>query len=363
MSMKLQRFAYCIIFFFFSLLSVAGQDISVSQATRKSDIIRDSLLRNGLNPIVQELDNNLTQNYPYNIILEHQTQDNATEKSKLVIVIPQNFDINLLPSFISYIKKLTQQEFSFPIDIVFTANDIPVSTEKDFHSTYPSHVAAGSTTYINSLNTSVNVASVILTAQNFDAQTLSFSSLSLFNELVEVTPGGRASATDGLIAPLGFFKSVITSFAKSGVPYYIEGYFLTLYRLNFISNNVVLGTWLENDISSVALSLNEYNGQNIFLMLDSLLQNFTNADLTNSDINYSFFQLFSNTYFISEGLYLISLFISTALILFLFFYFSFMKGNHRNIHRQEFSKSWYLFPIIVFATALFLHLSINHNSS
>ncbi len=357
--MKFLRYFCFTILFFLCLFFASAQDVQKADAALMSDNIRNALTINGFNPIIQELDNTLSQDFPYNVIIEHDANLENIEDKNLIIVIPQNYATDFLPEYINFLQTLISRDYPYSINVVFTANDSNTIVDSTFNSKYPFFEPQGSKTYINSLNNNENTASIILEAQSSSNETDSFTSMLSFDELVKITPGGKASEQEELITPLGFFKTIITSFAKANVLYYVEGYFLTLYRLNFISNNSLLGVWLESDIASILINLNTSNSENVFLMLNTLLDEYSYSDLSNVDTNYSYIQLFSQTYFLTEEFYLITLFISISIILFAFFYFSFMRGKHHQIHKLEFMRTWYLFPLIVFITGLFLYISQN----
>ncbi len=357
-SMRIKHF-FCLLFVFFMTFTESfTQESSIvrSQQAVHSDILYDNLIEYGLNPEVQLLINSRSNNFPYNILLTQSNEDQTTSTKNLILVFSQNSFTyyDEVAELLNYYNSVTA---NFSLHIVFAANDDTVLEEDNNVSAFSTHIPQGSNTYIQSLLTTENTAAIVFNSTSDKSTTIGLDSLQLFDSFVEVTPGSITSSNETTIVPLSFFTTLINSFASSGVTYFIKGYFLSLYRLNLIEHDHVLGTWLENEIPSVSVKLSTENSENVFFMLHSLIDEFDNTNFLNQDTNYSFFQIFSQTFFITEAMFLVLIIFVLAIVLFLFFNLSFVTGVHRHIHKKEFKKTWYLIPLIVFATGFFLFLA------
>lgn len=357
-SMKLLRCICFIIVLLFTCTLVTGQDdfkIQKSMEALASDSLYELFTKEGFNPEKQLLDNTFSENFPYNIIINPGTfleKDSQTEK-KLIVVFPQQDAALFLEDCTEFINTIKNRTFSYALELVFTANDKNAVVAGNAESGYPSYIPAGTATYINSLETTENTAAIIVASADNNL----FPALSIFDKIVEIIPGGVDSDGENLIVPMGFFKTITNGFEDSNSTYSIRGQFLSLYRLGMIASNPLVSIWLDSDISAVLLNVTPENSGNIFKTIDSVQNQYVDSELLNQDTNYTLIKLFSRTFFISEQVYIIFLILASAVILFGFYNFSFMKGAHKNIHRQEFLKTWYLIPLITLLTGFFLFVS------
>ncbi len=345
--MRILRIFSIILLFFLFNTSVFSNDIisEKSENAVLSDNIYNTLIEYGHEPKRQLLENALSTNFPYNIILEFNADAYKADSKKLVVVFPQS-DTMYFEDIEYLINTIKNSTVSYPIDIVFTAND-----ELIYQANNP--IPAGSNTYIQNLATTGNIASIILNPERLEDN----ASFSFFNEIIEITPGGISSSGNALITPLSFFSTVINSFAKSGILYVIKGYFLNMYQMNLIKDDTGLGTWLENDIPAISISMHNDNYTYVFTMLNKLLEEFPKINFQNTDTNYSFIQLFSFVYFLTERTLLIILLALVATVLFVFFNLSFIKGAHKEIHKKELLKMWLLIPLLIASTSFLLFVS------
>ncbi len=358
--MRLLRFLCFGLILLMPLLPTFAQENSLQKSVQalQSDILYESLLDYGLNPKKQLLSNTLSNDFPYNIVLEYNANIESENKKKLILTFSQDI-LPYLDDIVYFYNYLSTTSIDYAIDILFSANDLnPLNKNNAEYQSY-SFSPQGSNTYIQSLVNKTHTAAIIITDETTINDETENNSFQLFENLVEIIPGGTSSSNEANLVPLGFFKTIINSFAESGTNYYIKGYFLSLYRLHFIEDNILLGTWLENEIPSVSIKMTHENSDNIFIMLQSLINNFNETNFLDKDINYTFFQFLSQTFFVSERLVLLLIILVTAIVLFGFFNLSFVTGVHRHIHKKEFLKIWYLIPIIVLLTAFFLFVSQN----
>ncbi len=320
-----------------------------------SDTIFNTLYENGMNPTRQLLDSSLSENFPYNIVISHNSNTETDQQKKLVIVFPQSEKL-YYDNIFQLVSNIKENNITYPIDILFTANDLE-SVQNFSRNSEIMYNPSGSLTYIQSLFETKNIASIIIMPENRGTISSDSFKFSLFPERVELTPGGISITGESYISPLSFFSTIINSFAKQDIPYTIKGYFLTLYQLGLIADDYIIGAWLENEIPSVSITLNESNTKNVFFMLDSLLEEYPSIDFSNQDTNYSFLQLFSQTFFITEKMLLTLVVLVSATVLFGFFNFSFIKGRHKHVHKKELIKTWYIIPAMILSTGFFLFIA------
>ncbi len=349
------------LFSFFALFSfVTAPLYTQNVASQKSyeaqvsDELFATLTNQGLSPIIQPLENALSTDFPYNIIVEY--NKNVESNRKLVLVFPQSNDL-YIDNIVALTSYIQESNIDYAIDILFSANEISVFNQYAIDSSQSYHAPAGSSTYINNNLLDKNIATVIISHDETKKDSSSFVNFPLFSSPVEITPGGVNSIGESTVIPLSFFSTVIDSFVKANVSYTIKGYFLSLYQLNLISDDYIIGNWLENSIPTVHLHISDSNNDSVFKMLNTLLSEFPKTNFENQDTNYSFVQFFSRTFFVSERLLLLFILLVTTTVLFGFINFSFIKGAHKHIHKNELKKTWYLIPIIVIATGCSLFVS------
>ncbi len=349
--MRFFRYIVFSCFFLFSTQFIFSIEIEIqkSQQAQKSDEIFYFLEDNQFNPQKQLLTNSQSTLFPYNIIVSNNPTEKKIANRKLIVVFPQEIVTNYIPQILSFIELIQSKEWDYAIEILFSANDTttnPISTNK--------YSFAGTDTYINSLKNTDTVASILISPQENTSFTSNFS---LLEDMIKISPSGEVTENVNRLVELGFFSTIINSMADADVTYYMEGVLLSFHRLNIIKGSPLIGNWLNNDIPSIAVDINKTNAHKIFAMLQSLLVEFPNNDFSNIDVNYGFFEFFSLTFFISETMYLIVFLCSAAVILFIFCHLSFIKGVHKNIHKKELAKTWYIFPIIIVFTTGILFLS------
>ncbi len=355
--MRFFRILCFAIIFILHAFQINAEQIQIQKSEQAliSDIIYNTLAQNNLNVEKQLLESTLSTDFPYNIIVKD-SSSSIDGMKKLILVFPQD-DTTYIAEIVTSIKKLINSKRDYELEILFSANDLQYHQKITGNAIDNGNVASGSKTYIQNLLTTENTAAVIISPEMLSHQFSMVSNFSLFDSLIQVTPGGIDSTGETSIVPLGFFETIINSFAKSSTLYYLKGYFLTLYRLNLIADDYIIGIWLENEIPSVSLQITNENKENLFLLLDSLVLEFSNTNFNNLDTNYDLIQIFSQTFFITERMLLIFLIIVTAVVLFGFFNLSFVKGSHKNVHKAELRRMWYFIPIVVAITGLFLYVA------
>ncbi|WP_428770147.1 hypothetical protein V1L52_12620 [Treponema sp. HNW] len=349
-------FKICAAVFFLSAFQIpaAAENRPLkAQEALHSDFLYAFFLKEGFEVERQYLQNTMTQDFPYNVLVSSGKKNGAAGKQKrLIISCPQQDAAAILPRLAALIRSIGEKNSGFESAFVFTANDYSSAGRFSADLQAPSFVNSGTYTYINSLETKENTAVFIIRAGD---NTHIFSPLR--KRHVEIIPGARGEYNRGTVIPRDFFKLFTKACLSAGVSYSVRDRFLSLYRIGFSQNEGLVSAWLSADIPALMLLLTEENPDVVCSVLEHCAQEFTDTQAFTGDRRYSFFTFGGRGFFISEYAYVLFLSVSAALTLFLFFIFSFIRGAHRYIHREEFFKTWYLIPLILGVTAALLYLA------
>lgn len=286
------------------------------------NILFDKLVGQGYTPIKQNLQGADSSLFPYNIVLYNtiETQKNKTISLTIEDALKFTDNIGILSLYGT---------------IVFTAND---------YSVLPANIAdkipAGTDTWIQSQN---SIETTIL---------FEFTEDSLLNYW-KLIPGCKKSIT-----PEFLFKSVSTSLEKSNQNYYIPGGLISLYRLGFMEKDVILETYLSNNIPTILLKIPE---ETLAKNLSNVLENISLPDKIEEvsvvDTHYSVIMLGSNVIFISETFLAVVLILITGFALFLLCGISFLFGKGKDENRKNFIKYWYISPLLIPIVILLLWIA------
>ena len=163
--------------------------------------------------------------------------------------------------------------------------------------------------------------------------------------------------TKNHLAPLPLVRSFIHFLEKNTIPYTIEGGFSSLVRLGFTSENPVLAFLQNKEIPALALNTDENNIAETVFLLTEHIKNYNPNSLVEESSQYSFFYIFEHFFSISE-IHLVALIIILAfLTLLIIVFFPFLLGKNRFLHKEEFSKSWPLLPLLILLNAFFFYIS------
>ena len=299
----------------------------------------------------QYLQNTMSENFPYNIIVSFGEKNGKTEKQKrLIISCPQQDTADVLPQITALIHRMETKTPNLEIYFVFTANDYSAASGFSSEANAPAFANSGTYTCINNLETTENTAVLIMRKGENKHIFSSFR-----KRHIEIIPGARAEYGRGSVIPRDFFKMFTQACSAAGVLYSVRDRFLSLYRIGFSENDPLVSAWFSAGIPALMLILNEENPDALCSVLEYYAENYNYAAPFGDDTGYSAFILFDRTFFISEYAYVLFLSASAAVTLFLFFIFSFIRGAHRYVHRAEFFKTWYLIPLTVCITAGLLY--------
>lgn len=338
--------------------------ITKSDTARFSDSLYEELTKNGFTAEKQLLQNTLSSDFPYNVIVPIQPPspapaqtankaETASNERKLIISVTQQNVSGRIKEYMDFIRKLKERSAPFQIEIVFTANDYSETSQvQSVGTTDMSNTEmfyAGTYTYINALDTTENTAVLIIGTDKKNERLLP-----QFVRYVQIIPGGINYENRGVVIPRGFFKTITDACANAGIFYSIRGRFLSLYRLGLIKAEPLVSAWLSSEIPASMLVSDEQNFYSVFTVIEECVNLYAACDFTDTDTHYSLFRLFNKSLWISERTYLIFLILTSAVTLFAFFILSFIRGTHRYIHRQEFLQTWYLIPVMIGSGAFFL---------
>ena len=311
-----------------------------------SDFLYDFFAHKGLNPERQLLQNALSQDFPYNVIV---SVNKGKSEKKLIVAFPQQEAKPMLDDIGAFIQKLSSQQNDFQAEFVFTANDCSPAAATAQKLKESVNQNAGTRTYIDNMNTEENTAVIVIRSAERGRIFPAYRT-----ELIEVVPGGTGEYGRGTVVPRSFFSVIVKAFAAAKTDYYINGHFLSLYRLGLIKAEPLVSEWLSADIPAVLFYINERNGAQALSVVENCIYEYADSQTVHDDTHYSVFRLFNRAVWISEKTYVLFLVASAAVTLFLFFIFSFIRGEHRHIHREEFFRTWFLIPLSTLAAVSLL---------
>lgn len=272
----------------------------------------------GYSPTKQALDNTESFDFPYNIILDSQSETSL--KPRIFITIEDA--LHIIPEL---------EKISDYATVVCTANDYSL-LNPDF--------PAGTQTAIDFFSQEkIKTPIIILRLNSNDDIYWNFN------------PG-----SDGYITPSYCFKKLKNALESENINSFIADGSLALYKLNLTQSNPSLTFVLENEYPGIQLNfpLNEKN------KLVPIVRNFTHGydyhDPKNKEVNYSSVTIFSKNFTISES----SLsFIFVCIVCFSLFsicVLSFMFGRKKIVHKKTLVKYWFIAPLFLIITLICLFL-------
>lgn len=309
------------------LLSLSGFSFAQnSSAIETSNSLYNYLLEKNFNPTKQLLAN--SDDFPYSIILNfnEQVYDRTQDINRFIIALPQNNSEH----YLEFIDVLLTSLQDSPTTIMFTlallANEPPpFTTENQWH-------PSGSQILLSNIPNPDSCALLLL--EDF---------LSPKND-VSVVLG-----VDGQLTPLWLLRQI---------PLPIPHNSLITYRLNLAQDSQTLLPFFQAGMASVGIHLdlnNEEQCRRVFSAIDSMIKSFTaEVGVIGASKNYMVFSLVE-TVWIGEIFFILLYLFIAILILAILSGFSFL-GKKGILHRQAFFKIWYLIPVTIFLSALFLFL-------
>ena len=302
---------FFLLFFLFILCS-----FSYGETVSQCDTLYNHFVDDGFNPKKLSLNNTTNYTFPYDIILQSQSESAV----KVFITIENALYI------VSEIEKISEYA-----TIICTANDISIMNPE---------TPAGTIAAINSF-----------AFEEFKAPILILSIRDKSENYWSIAPG-----SNGYLTPSYCFRKIKNALEKENISSFIEEGSLALYKLKLVKENPILATVLENEYPAVQLNfpLEEYT------FLENVVKNFSEdynvIDPKNKEVNYDSFTFFSKNYIISEST-LTLIFVSIIIFsLFSICLLSFMFGRRKLVHKKTMVKYWFIAPL--FFMIVFLCLTL-----
>lgn len=329
------RVRLSLIFMLFSL-EVFGGTIQKSAPAFLSDSLYSLFQNQNIRVEKQLLTNTNSELFPYNLIISFSENtlldQESSDNPSVVILIPQEDVISHINSFVDFVKNIPSTS-NISLFCILTANDKTQKTD-------------GSKTALESISNNEHISVIILETTQIP-EPVGYDADLIF------VPGSQ-----GAITPRYIFETVNIGLKESHYSYKIRGHFLSLYRLGLISSTPILSTWQKGEIDACSIIVQNQAFKEISQWLNPIILNFDNANFNHRDKYYSYFSFFPSFY-ITEKAYTIFLIIVTLVTLFVIFGFSFVMGEKSAIYKQQFTKTWFLIPLILFFTCLFLYFGQN----
>lgn len=332
----------------FQIPSAAQTEPVKSKQAGLSDFLYAFFLKEGFDAERQYLQNTQSKDFPYNVLIPvPDTSDGSGRDKRLIISCPQQDAVTVLLHITDLIRRLQNKETGLDIEFVFTANDYSASGTALSDPANPSSMNAGTYTYITGIEQTQNTAALIVHTGKGEHIFPAFR-----KKHIELIPGARNEYNRGTVVPQDFFRLLVKACAAADASYSVRDRFFSLYRIGFSKNEPLVSAWFSAEIPAVLLGMTGENIDALCSVIEYFAEEYTQAPPFGNDRRYSVFTLFNRTFFISEFLYILFLSGSAAITLFVFYIFSFIRGAHRYIHREEFFKTWYLIPLILLITAV-----------
>jgi len=304
----------------------------VSQQNR-SENLKSKLVSDGFTVTEQLLSGSLSEEFPYNIVISLQSTLEYPIH-RFFIVIAQE-DAHLYYSEVTQFIRLMQQTPAlYPVEIVLCANNESPHTALN-------NSLSGIKTYIQHLDSVSYTTAVELrfTQQSNENKTV-----------IEI-------GTKGRVSPSAFIDSLLKSLEVSQADFSIKGRFNSLYRMGFVSVSPVLSYMINQEIPSAALYIDPSSNKSIAQALSLFTAHSAPPDVERWDNNYTLLQVFGKRFAISEYMLMTIIIAVSGISLFFLCSFSFLIGKATILRKEDLSRTWYLLPIIIGITALFLHLA------
>lgn len=298
-----------------------------------SKILEQKLTSDGFTVSVQLLSGSLSAEFPYNILLSlPSTLEYPLHR--LFFVISQENAEKYYEQVFEFLTSVSSRPSSYSVEILFSANDGPP------HPALPPSLS-GIETYIQHLD-SVSYTSAI---------EVEFSTQTNINEAV------IHIGTKGRLSPLQFIDGLLENFDTSKAGFSIKGRFTSLYRMGFVAVSPVLDYIISQEIPAVSVIIPTSAFNNTVYSLSNYIRNVPPSDMETWDSNYTLIQILSKRVVITEYMLMLIIIIVSGFSLFFLCSFSFLVGKATILRKEDLGRTWYLLPVIIGITAVFLHLS------
>ena len=270
--------------------------------------------------------------FPYSILLRHdnQTDRQDLEVNRLIITMPQDMALQYLQETVSLLKKM--EDATISVTLALLANERPPFPREEGAPAEQQWHPSGSQILLDNTADADSCAIVMLETPIQPPKQ------------VTVVPGAN-----GMMTPLWLLQQL---------PLPIPHNSLITYRLNLAAENPVLAPFFQAGMAAVAVKLDPSQGeqaQEVFSALEAMVQEFTSVESAEgSSENYMVFSLLDN-FWIGEEIFILLYLVITILVLALLSGFSFI-GRRGAANRRAFFKIWYLIPITILLSTLFLWL-------
>ena len=293
-----------------------------------SDSIFSYLQEEGLAPYIL-LNRTQSKDFPYNICLDFPSIS-PLDPSVLVITIPQDDVPFFIDSIVQFAKELKNFARETEVIIVFTAGDTAY---------LPPYISlpapTGKKTFLENIDTSQKIATIMLQKAPASQKTE-----------VSVVAGINRKTT-----PPWMLSDFFNAARKTGLKTEIYGGNVTAYRLGIIHTNMSLFQFFSAQIPAILL---QCTNADVCKVLPAFLDNLEQTRSRVWDNHYGLFMLKDKMFFVSEPIFLVLLILTALVILLFFCLFSFFREKTRALHLPDLKKIWFLIPLLVLITWLFL---------
>lgn len=317
------KFVPISLFLFFTSSIFFAQTSSQSGLSSR---LYDFFLQKGFQPEKQLLGSD--EQFPFSVLLNFNQQGfyDIKEVPRFIISLSQDVAAQCLDELLVLAQKMKNNTSGSSFTLALLANENPpFDHNNQLHPT-------GSQILLESIDNMDSCAIVMLdgNSKRFEDTTVVFGA-------------------GGILTPLWLIQQV---------PLPISHNFLITYRLNLAEDNPTLLPFFQSGIATVGISFDggqQSQKQEVFSALETMVDDFSVAERESGNSqNYIVFHLLENIW-IGEEIPILIYLLITILVLAIISGFSFL-GKRGAINRQSFFKIWYLIPITIFLSTLFLWL-------
>ncbi len=324
--MNKSRFSTALLVFLFIAQAL------VSQQNRSKDLER-KLISDGYVVTKQLLTGSLSADFPYNLVISlPSTLENPIHR--LFILISQDDAESYYAQVKDLISTFINSPSPYPVDILLSANDT---------TSHPalSNSLSGITSYIQNLDSVLNTTAI----------ELQFSKEKQSHDILLQT------GTKGHVNHSKITISILESLESYSLTHTIIGRYNSLYRMGFVTVSPVLSYILLHEIPAFTMIISPESFSTVSKALSAFTKTPPPANLENWDNNYTLLQFADKRFVISENLLMNVIIIVSGVSLFFLCSFSFLVGKTTHLRKEELSRTWYLLPIIIGITGIFLFFS------
>lgn len=303
--------------------------------------IRATLLKAGLSPVPVNLTQTEQDDFPYNILLTFDSENSSesyagydTEEYRNTILL----DISQ-KDFLSNTEQI--------LNILLAIKSMPhKETVYALISSYGSPQLSGN----DSVRGAASFCQSLASPDRASSLVVHFGT--------SPSPCTMAIGSGKDTAPAWLAKHAAEALAKAGIPFdIISGNLPSLYHFDILRDDIVVSSYLENNIPCVAVTIQKQYAQKASDFVSQFIDDYDIEDTDDWDRHYISVKALGRIWWIKET-YFVSAYLAMAVISLLFLCgFSFTLGKNKQANWIDFKRNWHRLPLMIFVCACILQIS------